>query len=145
MSFHPLPPTSKRDTLIARLKRSSAVSATPLPGALAPGALQTLIINVLEDYKAQDIVIIPLKGRATFADALVIASGTSSRHVSSMADAIDGALREHHHAPLGMEGQEAAEWVCVDAGDIVVHLFQPDARQHYNLEKLWSFPADKEA
>lgn len=105
-------------------------------------ALQKLILATLEDYKAQDIVVIPLKGRAAFADALVIATGTSSRHVAGMADGLDDALRANHHPPIGMEGQDVSEWVCVDAGDIVIHLFQPETRQHYNLEKLWSFPAE---
>ncbi|PIZ31706.1 MAG: ribosome silencing factor [Alphaproteobacteria bacterium CG_4_10_14_0_8_um_filter_53_9] len=110
---------------------------------LTSEALHDLLLHTLEDYKAVDIVTIPLKGRATFADTLLIASGTSSRHVSSMADALSKVLHAHG-LPAKMEGQEGGEWVVVDAVDVVVHLFQPEARLLYNLEKLWSFPAEKE-
>ncbi len=90
---------------------------------------------VLDDMKAENVVVIPLAGQASFADFLVIASGTSSRHVSSMGQALDRALGK---AVLGMEGLQDGEWVCADMGDIVVHLFVPDKRELYNLEKLWS-------
>ncbi|RYG61529.1 MAG: ribosome silencing factor [Alphaproteobacteria bacterium] len=94
------------------------------------------VTAILEDYKAQNIVVIPLAGQASFADHLVIASGTSTRHVSSMGQA----LREKIGASafLGLEGMQDGEWVCADMGGIVVHLFVPEKRSVYNLEKLWS-------
>ena len=92
---------------------------------------------VLEDYKALDLVVIPLAGQASFADYLVIATGTSSRHVASMGRALQDKLGKS--AFLGLEGLDDGEWVCADLGGIVVHLFLAEKRVLYNLEKLWSF------
>lgn len=94
------------------------------------------VTAVLEDYKAQNVTVIPLAGQASFADYLVIATGTSTRHVSSMG----GALRDKlgKSSILSLEGMAEGEWVCADLGNIVVHLFVPEKRALYNLEKLWS-------
>ncbi len=89
----------------------------------------------LEDMKAEGLLVIPLAGQASFADYLVIASGTSTRHVSSMGRALEDKLGK---AILSIEGMAEGEWVCADLGDIVVHLFVPEKRVLYNLEKLWS-------
>lgn len=97
-----------------------------------------VIETALDDLKAQDIVVIDLAGKATFADYMVIASGTSSRHAASLADNAAHALKQNGFRVFGTEGQQAGEWVCLDAGDIVVHVFQPEFRKLYNLEKLWS-------
>lgn len=95
--------------------------------------------NALDSLKADELAIVPLEGKTTFADYLVIASGTSARHVASLADTVIRDLKEKGHKIYGVQGQEAGEWVCVDAGDVVVHIFQPHIRRLYNLEKLWSF------
>lgn len=126
-------------------KSSVAVATAPLPvnNGLPLAKLRALVTDTLEDHKAQDIVLIPLAGRASFADYLIIATGTSSRHISSMADKLDEQLRGNGHPIIGMEGQKEGEWVVVDAGDVVIHLFQAAQRQLYNLEKLWSFPPEK--
>lgn len=93
-------------------------------------------IAVLEDYKALDVVVLPLAGKADFADFMIIASGTSTRHVAS----IGQALRENlKHDLLGVEGVREGEWVCADTGSVVVHVFLPEKRALYNLEKLWSY------
>jgi ribosome-associated protein len=89
----------------------------------------------LEDMKAEGLLVIPLAGQASFADFLVIASGTSTRHVSSMGRAL---LDKLGKAVISIEGMTEGEWVCADLGDIVVHLFVPEKRVLYNLEKLWS-------
>lgn len=102
--------------------------------AAAPSELDR-VKAVLDDMKADKLVVIPLAGQASFADYLVIASGTSTRHVSSMGRALDEKLGK---AILSMEGLSDGEWVCADLGDIVVHLFVPEKRAVYNLEKLWS-------
>jgi ribosome-associated protein len=92
------------------------------------------VVAVLEDYKAQNVVVIPLAGQASFADYLVIASGTSTRHVSSMGLG----LRDKLGSKAFLEGLQDGEWVCADLGGIVVHMFTPEKRVLYNLEKLWS-------
>lgn len=120
-------------------KKLTASQASELAGELKQ------VTAVLEDYKAQDIVVIPLAGQASFADYLVIASGTSSRHVSSMGQGLLGKLGKA--AVLGVEGLQDGEWVCVDMGNIVIHIFVPEKRVLYNLEKLWSHvftPAENE-
>lgn len=94
------------------------------------------VTAVLDDYKAQNVTVIPLAGQASFADYLVIATGTSTRHVSSMGQALRDKLG--NKAFLSMEGLMDGEWVCADLGNIVVHLFVPEKRALYNLEKLWS-------
>lgn len=103
--------------------------------------LQALIERVLDDHKANDITAIDLTGKADFADSMVIASGTSQRHVASLADHVIHALKDAGFEHVPAEGQEAGEWVLVDAGDVIVHIFHPEARSRYNLEKMWSLPA----
>lgn len=102
------------------------------------------IIAALDALKAEDIVVIDLTQKAAFADLMIIASGNSSRHVAALADSTGKALGQLGHHPLGVEGNgrgATGDWVCVDAGDIVIHLFTPSSREHYRLEKLWSFPS----
>jgi len=93
------------------------------------------VIAVLEDYKALDVVVIPLAGKTSIADFMVVATGTSTRHVASMGQALDKALRSDM---VGIEGLRDGEWVCADMGDVVAHVFTAEKRALYNLEKLWS-------
>lgn len=99
-----------------------------------------MILDTLNDRKAEDIVSIPLKDKADFADAMVIASGTSSRHVAALAAHLAEALKASGQK-IHIEGLDACEWVLVDAGDVIVHLFKPETRAYYRLEKMWSVPA----
>ena len=122
------------DAPAGRKTASRKAALAPSQPPREPDELQR-VRAVLEDMKADKVVVIPLAGQASFADFLVIASGTSSRHVSSIGQALDKALGK---AVLGMEGLSEGEWVCADLGDIVVHVFVPDKRALYNLEKLWS-------
>lgn len=105
--------------------------------------LEKLIVSALSDRKAEHLVSIDLTGKSDIADRMVVASGTSARHVSSLSDAVVDALKEAGYEHIPVEGKEACEWVLVDAGDIIVHLFKPEARQHYNLEKMWSVSLPK--
>ena len=105
-----------------------------------PQELRDLAVAVLEDAKAQDIQIIDLSERSSFADYMVIASGTSSRQVKAMADRLVQRAKAQGIQPLGVEGAGDAEWVLVDLADVVVHVMQPQTRAFYNLEKLWSAP-----
>jgi len=107
--------------------------------------LERIIVSSLSDRKAEQILTIDLTGKSDVADRMVIASGTSSRHVSSLSDAVVQALEDAGYQHIPVEGRESGEWVLVDAGDIIVHLFKPDARQNYNLEKMWSVTLPAEA
>lgn len=91
----------------------------------------------LEDDKAEQLVVIPLIGRSSLADYMVIASGRSSRQIIAMADHIARRLRDHGAGSVSIEGEAQGDWLLVDALDIIVHLFRPEIRGLYNLEKLW--------
>jgi len=116
-------------------------------GKLAPvvAKLRQSVISALEEMKAKEIKEIDIRGRASFADLLVIASGTSTRHVKSLADEVVKFVKKAGMMPLGIEGQKEAEWVLVDLGDIVCHLMLPRIREFYALERLWSVGGDDEA
>lgn len=101
-------------------------------------SLETLIVNRLDDDKAQDIVCIDLKGKSSVADTLIIASGRSHRHVGALADHVVRALKEAGHGKAKVEGLPACDWVLIDVGDVVVHIFRPEVRAFYNIEKIWS-------
>ncbi len=108
--------------------------------AKEPNAKQilTLIQSVLDDDKAEDIVSVDLDGKSSVADYLMIASGRSVRHVSALADHVVRALKEAGLARVGTEGASAGDWILLDAGDVIVHLFRPEVRAFYDLEKIWS-------
>ena len=100
--------------------------------------LRDLAVAVLEDAKAQDLQVFDLRERNTFADFMIVASGTSSRQIKAMAERISLKLKSLElPPPLGVEGEEGGEWVLVDLADVVVHLMLPQLRAFYNLEKLW--------
>jgi ribosome-associated protein len=100
--------------------------------------LTQLIVDALEDLKALDIRIIDVRGQTSVTDWLVIASGTSSRHVKSLADHVAQEMKVKHGIPaLGSEGADAAEWVLVDFDSVVLHVMQPPIREFYDLERLW--------
>jgi len=101
------------------------------------GALETILAQ-LDDAKAQQVVTIALDDKSAVADAMVGATGTSSRHVGSIADQIVQKLKEKGYRDIRIEGMPQCDWVLVDAGDVVVHIFRPEVRSFYNLEKLWS-------
>ncbi len=101
--------------------------------------LKHLILTSLDDMKAVDVIELDVNGKTSVTDLLIIASGTSSRHVKSIASAVVVDAKKRGNKPLGVEGEETGEWVLVDLGDIVVHVMQPHVRQFYDLEKLWTF------
>jgi ribosome-associated protein len=96
------------------------------------------IIKSLDDDKAEDIVTIDLRGRSSLADALVIASGRSSRHVASIAEHLARKLKEAGYGTRPVNGAGQSDWVLVDAGDVIVHIFRPEVRSYYDLEGMWS-------
>jgi len=97
-----------------------------------------MILKRLDDEKAQDIVFIDLKDKSSIADGLVIASGRSHRHVGAIADHLLRALKDAGQGKAKVEGLPHCDWVLIDAGDVVVHLFRPEVRSFYNIEKIWS-------
>ena len=99
--------------------------------------LLRLIEKTLDDGKAEDIAVIDLESKSTLADYMVIASGRSQRQVTALADRLLDVLRGAGCRHLAVEGLQYGEWVLVDAGDVIVHLFRPEQRTHYNLEKMW--------
>lgn len=92
----------------------------------------------LEDDKAEDILAIDIRGKSSFADMLVIASGRSSRHVGALTEHVMRKLREAGVHDVRVEGLPQADWVLLDAGDVVVHLFRPEVRAFYNIERIWA-------
>lgn len=100
--------------------------------------LSDLVVAALEDVKAQDIVKLDVKGLTSVTDYMIVASGTSSRHVKSLADAVADKCREAGHKAAGIEGEAGGEWVLLDLHDTLVHVMLPRVREFYNLEKLWS-------
>lgn len=102
--------------------------------------LRDLVIDALEDGKAVNIQCMDVKNLSNVTDYMVIASGTSRRHVNSVAENMVMKVKEHGLLPLGQEGQDAGEWILVDLGDVVVNVMMPDTRLFYDLEKLWAVP-----
>ncbi len=99
--------------------------------------LRDLVLNLLNEMKAQEIHVIDVRGKTSITDLLVIASGTSSRHVKSMAEAVAFNAKEAGEPPLGSEGVNEGEWALVDLNGVVVHIMQPKVRDFYQLERLW--------
>lgn len=112
--------------------------AKPVKARPADPALLNTVLAQLDDAKAEAIVTINLEGKGAIADNMVVASGRSARHVGAIADQLVDKLKEAGHKNLRIEGMPQCDWVLVDAGDILVHLFRPEVRSFYNLEKLWS-------
>ena len=126
--------TSSENTLAESADGSSPAGKS----ALSPEQLIDVITSSLEDSKAEDIVTIELEPGAALADAMIVASGRSNRHVSAVADHLLRKLKKSGHKGFSIEGLEHADWVLVDTGDVIVHIFRPEVRDFYNLEKLWS-------
>ena len=104
-------------------------------------SLEDLILKRLDDDKAQEIVHIDLKGKSSVADSMIVASGRSQRHVGALADHLLRALKDAGYGRARVEGLPHCDWVLIDAGDVVVHLFRPEVRAFYNIEKIWSVDA----
>ncbi|MEE8528680.1 MAG: ribosome silencing factor [Gammaproteobacteria bacterium] len=100
--------------------------------------LSDLVVDALEEVKAKDIVKLDVRKLTTVTDYMIVASGTSSRHVKALADAVAEKSREAGHRPRGIEGEDGSEWVLLDLQDALVHVMLPRVREFYQLEKLWS-------
>ncbi len=100
-------------------------------------ALLDIIFNAVDDSKAEDIVTIDLKGKTDIADYMMVASGGSNRHVASIAENLREVLKTHGFKDIQIEGLEEADWVLIDAHDVIVHIFRPEVRDFYKIEKMW--------
>ena len=132
-------------------KPKTVAKTKPAPKDIAPAKIETpkpkhhgdlsllkIVLTQLEDAKAEDIIAISLDGKTAIADNMVVASGRSNRHVGAIADQLVDKLKEAGHRHIRVEGMDQCDWVLVDAVDVVIHLFRPEVRSFYNLEKLWS-------
>lgn len=118
----------------ARKGASSAKLAATVPGS-AP--LLEKVVHWLDEAKAEEIVTIPLEGKSSIGDYMVIATGRSDRHVGAIADQLQQKIKEWGDTRVRVEGKDACDWVLIDTGDIIVHVFRPEVREFYNLEKMW--------
>ncbi len=127
-------------------KKAAAPAKKPAAPAKKPAPQSDLlkrILTSLDDDKAENIITIDLEGRSALCDAAVIASGRSSRHVSAMAEHLARRLKEGGYGTRPVNGQAQGDWVLVDAGDVIVHLFRPEVRDYYDLEGMWSVGSRK--
>ncbi len=119
--------------------KSGAASVVDPAADSAHDPLLALVLEQLDEDQAQDVVTIDLEGKTSIADYMVIGSGRSTRQVASMAQKLAEKIKHAGFGPVKLEGLAAADWVLIDAGDIVVHLFRPEVRSFYNLERMWAF------
>jgi ribosome-associated protein len=125
----PLNPKMDKPAAVNKKSDMSAVEA-----ALAA------ILTSLDDSKAEDVVTIDIEGKSAMCDRLVIASGRSHRHVAALAEHLLTAIKDAGHGVARVEGMPNADWVLIDQGDVIVHLFRPEVRAFYNIEKMWQVP-----
>jgi ribosome-associated protein len=125
-----------------RSPREGAEHGTPPTGFASfradPNRLLKIVLDTLDDAKAEDVVVIDLKGKTSIGDHMVLASGRSQRHVGAVADHLIKRLKDEGYGRARVEGLPQCDWVLIDAGDVIVHVFRPEVREFYNLEKMWS-------
>ena len=125
---------------IAALSSPTLAPPPAPPAEDEPGLdeLQRVILAKLDEDKAEEVVAIDLQGKSPLADAIIVASGRSQRHVAALADHLQRALKDAGFGRVHVEGLPQADWVLLDAGDVIVHLFRPEVRAFYQIEKIWS-------
>jgi ribosome-associated protein len=120
--------------------KASAPTSNEISGKLSAPSVIDIVLASLDDSKAEEMISIDIQGKSALADFMVIASGRSNRHVGAIADHLLRALREAGVKNVRIEGMPSADWVLVDADDVIVHVFRPEVRSFYNLEKMWLAP-----
>ena len=123
---------------------ASSTPAGPAAPSAEVEALHALVLKSLDDDQAVEVVTIPLAGKSSIADHMVIASGRSSRQVASMATKLADKIKQQFGRIVRIEGLPVADWVLIDADDVIVHLFRPEVRTFYNLERMWAFGDESE-
>lgn len=131
---------AKGKTLRTALRKKADI--VPSPAGISASDTRALdaVLASLEDSKAENIVSIDIQGKSSLGDYMVIASGRSNRHVAAVADHLLKALKEAGYGNVRVEGLASADWVLIDSGDVIVHVFRPEVRDFYNLEKMWQAP-----
>ena len=129
----------------AKPKTARKTSAKTAPTAVAKPSLKTIVLAALDDMKALDVKMLDVRGLTDIADFMVIASGTSDRHVRSVAQRVVEKTKEAGFRPHGVEGQQDGDWVLIDLHDMIVHVMLPRVREFYGLEKLWDMTVAKRA
>ena len=114
------------------------VTISKMQSHLDPDQILDMVTSSLDSDKAEDVLSIPLGGKSSVADYMVIASGSSSRQVAAMAEHLEFRLKQAGVEILGLEGMRQADWVLIDANDVIVHLFRPEVREFYGLERMWA-------
>jgi len=117
-----------------------SATVTTARNAFSSAEMLALVLASLDDDKAEEVVSIPLKGKSAMADHMVVASGRSSRQVSAMAEKLIDRVKAATGKSARVEGRDTGDWVLIDAGDVIVHLFRPEVREFYQLEKMWLGP-----
>jgi ribosome-associated protein len=139
-----VPGSPRKKTIAAGPKKAAIPLAKPVKAeSTALDHLQGVIVTSLEDDKAENVVTMDLAGKAMFCDRMVIASGLADRQITAMAQHLSEKLKEAGLKRVQVEGAGGSDWVLIDAGDIIVHLFKPEARTMYALEKMWGSDLDE--
>jgi ribosome-associated protein len=123
---------------LAKTPSTISPAATTQNGGMLPSTTLDAVRRALDDMQGEEIIEIDLRGKTALADTMVIVSGRSNRHVGSIADRVAQFMKEDQLAAPRVEGLPHCDWVLIDAGDVIVHVFRPEVRQFYNLEKMWS-------
>ena len=132
------PDTGMSSGILSGYEFNVLQSHSPQGENLQGKALQDFVIDKIDDLKGQDIIALDVQGKSSITDCMIICTGTSSRHVMSIADHVVQESRAAGLLPLGVEGENSADWIVVDLGDVIVHVMQEESRRLYELEKLWS-------
>jgi ribosome-associated protein len=128
------------------IAKKAAPKKAPAAEVVRDSAAETLklVLGRLEDMKAEETVTIDLRGKSAFSDYLVVTTGRSNRHVSSIAENVSKGLKEAGQKKLHVEGMTNADWVLIDTGEVILHVFRPEVREFYNIERLWAQNAQDE-
>ena len=124
-----------------KLTESETVSMPSPQDSKESRDLANLILDVLDEHSAQDIIEIDIRGKSSISDYMIVASGRSNRHVGALSDYLIKSLKNIGKKNIGIEGLKSCDWVLIDVGDVIVHLFRPEVRAFYNIEKIWSMPS----
>ena len=136
-----MPKRSKTEGAKTARKTSTQAAATHAAALKAPSDADKtlkLILSRLDDMKAEETVTIDLRGKSAFSDYMVVTTGRANRHVGAIAENVTKALKENGIKNLHVEGMPNCDWVLIDSGDVIVHVFRPEVREFYNLERLWT-------
>ena len=124
-----------------KLTESETVSMPSPQDSKESRDLANLILDVLDEHSAQDIIEIDIRGKSSISDYMIVACGRSNRHVGALSDYLIKSLKNIGKKNIGIEGLKSCDWVLIDVGDVIVHLFRPEVRAFYNIEKIWSMPS----